>query len=222
MMMFVLTPSLDSIEHKFNSKSIKFPKLHKVPTLEAININKPWSEWKERLRNFGVKPPKRRIELRWVTRRTRPKKPSSSRSFAREARGARGTRGTRGSGGSWGLKTKTEIFFPFFSSRQQQPKKIKINKFQFDRGRMGCPTGPDERLDRVPDGVLNRGQMGGPTGARWGARPGPDGGPDGCQTGCQTGARWGASWGARQGQTECPTGPDGRLDGVPNGVLNRG
>jgi hypothetical protein len=41
MMMFVVTPSLDSIEHKFNSKSIKFPKLHKVPTLEAININKP-------------------------------------------------------------------------------------------------------------------------------------------------------------------------------------
>jgi hypothetical protein len=29
------------IEHKLNSKSIKFPKLHKVPTLEAININKP-------------------------------------------------------------------------------------------------------------------------------------------------------------------------------------
>jgi hypothetical protein len=73
MMMFVVTPSLDSIEHKFNSKSIKFPKLHKVPTLEAININKPWSEWKERLRNFGVKPPKRGIELGWVTRGTRPK-----------------------------------------------------------------------------------------------------------------------------------------------------
>jgi hypothetical protein len=51
MMMFVVTPSLDSIEHKFNSKSIKFPKLHKVPTLEAININKPWSEWKE---GFGT------------------------------------------------------------------------------------------------------------------------------------------------------------------------
>jgi hypothetical protein len=63
MMMFVVTPSLDSIEYKFNSKSIKFPKLHKVPTLEAININKPWNEWKERLRNFGVKPPKRGIEL---------------------------------------------------------------------------------------------------------------------------------------------------------------
>jgi hypothetical protein len=74
MMMFVVTPSLDSIEHKLNSKSIKFPKLHKVPTLEAININKPWSEWKERLRNFGVKPPKRGIELGWVTRGTRPKK----------------------------------------------------------------------------------------------------------------------------------------------------
>jgi hypothetical protein len=41
MMMFVVTPSLDSIEHKFNFKSIKIPKLHKVPTLEAININKP-------------------------------------------------------------------------------------------------------------------------------------------------------------------------------------
>jgi hypothetical protein len=41
MMMFVVTPSLDSIEYKFNSKSSKFPKLHKVPTLEAININKP-------------------------------------------------------------------------------------------------------------------------------------------------------------------------------------
>jgi hypothetical protein len=73
MMMFVVTPSLDSIEHKLNSKSIKFPKLHKVPTLEATNINKPWSEWKERLRNFGVKPSKRGIELRWVTRGTRPK-----------------------------------------------------------------------------------------------------------------------------------------------------
>jgi hypothetical protein len=41
MMMFLVPPSLDSIEHKFNSKSIKFPKLHKVPTVEAININKP-------------------------------------------------------------------------------------------------------------------------------------------------------------------------------------
>jgi hypothetical protein len=41
MMMFVVTPSLESIEHKLNSKSIKFPKLHKVPILEAININKP-------------------------------------------------------------------------------------------------------------------------------------------------------------------------------------
>jgi hypothetical protein len=41
MMMFVVTPSLESIEHRLNSKSIKFPKLHKVPTLEAININKP-------------------------------------------------------------------------------------------------------------------------------------------------------------------------------------
>jgi hypothetical protein len=94
-----VTPSLDSIEHKFNSKSIKFPKLHKVSTLEAIKINKPWSEWRERLRNFGVKPPKRGIELGWVTRGTRLKKPSSSRGFAREARGA---------WGSWGRKPKTE------------------------------------------------------------------------------------------------------------------
>jgi hypothetical protein len=112
MMMFVVTPSLDSIEHKFNSKSIKFPKLHKVPTLEAININKPWSEWKERLRNFGVKRPKRGVELGWVTRGIRPKKPSSSRGFAHEARGARGC---------WGLKT--EHLFPLFSSRQI-PKKL--------------------------------------------------------------------------------------------------
>jgi hypothetical protein len=97
MMMFVVTPSLDSIEHKFNSKSIKFPKLHKVPTLEAININKPYSEWKERLRNFGVKPPKRGIELEWMTRGIRLKKPSSSRDFACEAHGA---------WGSWGLKTE--------------------------------------------------------------------------------------------------------------------
>jgi hypothetical protein len=96
MMMFVVTPSLDSIEHKFNSKSIKFPKLHKDPTLEAIDINKPWSEWKERLRNFGVKPPKRGIELGWVTRGTRPKKPSSFRGFARGARGTTGTVGTVG------------------------------------------------------------------------------------------------------------------------------
>jgi hypothetical protein len=115
MMMFVVTPSLDSIEYKFNSKSIKFPKLHKVPTLEAININKPWSEWKERLRNFRVKPPKRGIELGWVTRGTRPKKPSSSRGFAREACGTRGARGTRG---TWGLKTENRTFF---SSLFQQP-----------------------------------------------------------------------------------------------------
>jgi hypothetical protein len=91
MMIFVVRPSLDSIEHKFNSKSIKFPKLYKVPTLEAININKPWSEWKERLKNFGVKPPKRGIELGWVTRRTRLRKPSSCRGFAREAREVRET-----------------------------------------------------------------------------------------------------------------------------------
>jgi hypothetical protein len=102
MMMFVVTPSLDSIEHKFDSKSIKFPKLHKVPTLEAININKPWSEWKERLRNFGVKPPKRGIELGWVTRGTRPKKPYSSRGFA------------RGAWGSRGLKTENRRFFYIF------------------------------------------------------------------------------------------------------------
>jgi hypothetical protein len=118
MMMFVVTPSLDSIEYKFNSKSIKFHKLHKVPTLETININKPWSEWKERLRNFGVKPPKRGIELGWVTRGTRPKKPSSSRGFACEARAAQAAQGTGGSWGSWGLKTETEHFFPLFSSNQ--------------------------------------------------------------------------------------------------------
>jgi hypothetical protein len=151
MMMFVVTPSLDSIEHKFNSKSIKFPKLHKVPTLEAININKPWSEWKERLRNFGVKPPKRGIELGWVTRGTRPKKPFSSRGFAREARGACGT---------WGLKT--EIFFPLFFCRQQQPKtKQKKEKvfFFFD------PTGSG----RGPDGVPDRARWGARRGARWDA-----------------------------------------------------
>jgi hypothetical protein len=105
MMMFVVTPSLESIEHKLNSKSIKFPKLHKVPTLEAININKPWRDWRERLRNFGVKPPKRRIELGWVTRGTRPKKPYSSCGFAREARGGRGVGGFWG---FWGFKPKTE------------------------------------------------------------------------------------------------------------------
>jgi hypothetical protein len=87
MMMFVVTPSLDSIEHKFTSKSIKFPK---------------WSEWKKRLRNFGVKPPKRGIELGWVTRGTRLKKPSSSRGFAREACRARG---------AWGLKIENRTFF---------------------------------------------------------------------------------------------------------------
>jgi hypothetical protein len=126
-MMFVVTPSLDSIEYKFNSKSIKFPKLHKVPTLEAININKPWNEWRERLRNFGVKPPKRGIELGWVTRGTRPKKPSSSRGFAREARGARGT------WGSWGLKTENQTFF---SSLFQQPT-TKFYLFIFSGGRTG-------------------------------------------------------------------------------------
>jgi hypothetical protein len=102
MMMLIVTPSLDSIEHKLNSKSIKFSKLHKVPTLEAININKPESEWKERLRNFGVKPPKRGIELGWVTKGTRPKKPSSSRGFARKARGA---------WRAWGLKIENRNYF---------------------------------------------------------------------------------------------------------------
>jgi hypothetical protein len=58
---------------------------------------------KERVKNFGVKPPKRGIELGWVTRETRPKKPFSSRGFTRKARRARGTRGTWG---SWGLKTE--------------------------------------------------------------------------------------------------------------------
>jgi hypothetical protein len=67
---------------------------------------------------LGVKPPKRGIELGWVTRGTRPKKPSSSRGFAHGAQGA------WGSWGSWGLKTKNQkpnIFF-LFSSRQL-PKK---------------------------------------------------------------------------------------------------
>jgi hypothetical protein len=124
-----VTPLLDSIEHKFNSKSIKFPKVHKVPTLEAININKPWSEWKERFRNFGVKPPKRGIELGWVTRGTRPKKPSSSRGFAHEAYGAWGA---WGAWGSWGLKSENRTFFS--SVFQQATTKIKIkikNNFLF-------------------------------------------------------------------------------------------
>jgi hypothetical protein len=114
MMMFVVTPSLDSIEHKFNPKSIKFPKLHKVPILEAININQPWSEWKERLRNFGVKPPKRGVELGWVTRGTRPKKPSFSR----------GARGAWGSWGSWRLKTENRTFFSSLFQRAITTKKI--------------------------------------------------------------------------------------------------
>jgi hypothetical protein len=84
-MMFVVTPKLDSIEHELNSKSIKFPKLYNIITLEAININKPYSERKERVKNFGVKPPKRGIELGWMT------------SEACEA---------RGTWGSWGLKTE--------------------------------------------------------------------------------------------------------------------
>jgi hypothetical protein len=118
MMMFVVPPSLDSIEHKFNSKSIKFPKLHKVSTVEAININKPWSEWRERLRDFGVKPPKRGIELGWVTRRTRPKK-HSSRGFACEACGA------WGAWGSWGLKTENQIIIFSFPAGNNYQKKIK-------------------------------------------------------------------------------------------------
>jgi hypothetical protein len=119
MMMLVVTPSLDSIEHKLNSKSIKFPKLHKVPTLEAININKPSREWRERLRNFGVKQPKRGIELGWVTRGTRPRKPSSSRGFVREARGA------RGAWGAWGLKTENRNFFLSFQEGNNYQKNKK-------------------------------------------------------------------------------------------------
>jgi hypothetical protein len=38
--LYYIVALLHSIEHKFNSKSIKFPKLHKAATLEAININK--------------------------------------------------------------------------------------------------------------------------------------------------------------------------------------
>jgi hypothetical protein len=63
-----------------------------------------------RLRNFGIKPPKRGIELGWVTRGTRPKKPSSSRGFAHGARAVRGVRGIRGFWGFrgfWGLKTES-------------------------------------------------------------------------------------------------------------------
>jgi hypothetical protein len=122
--MFVVTPSLNSIDHKFNSKSIKFPKLYKVPTLEAININKPWSEWKERLRNFGVKPPKRGIELGWVTRGTRPKKPFSSHGFAHAACGSRGS---RGSWGSWGLKTENRTFFSSLFQHATTKKKLILN-----------------------------------------------------------------------------------------------
>jgi hypothetical protein len=48
---------------------------------------------------LGVKPPKRGIELGWVTRGTRPKKPSSSRDFARGAREAQGGRGGKERGG---------------------------------------------------------------------------------------------------------------------------
>jgi hypothetical protein len=75
----------------------------------------------ERLRNFGVKPPKRGIELGWVTRGSRPKKPSSSRGFAREVREARGAQG------SWGLKT--EFFFSLFKTATTTKKKIKNNFF---------------------------------------------------------------------------------------------
>jgi hypothetical protein len=135
MMMFVVTPSLDSIEHKFNSKSIKFPKLHKVPTLEAINIKKPWSEWIERLRNFGVKPPKRGIELGWVTRGTRPKKPSSSRGFARKARGA------RGAWGSWGLKIENRTFFSSLFQQATTKKKLIFYFLNFFRASTPRPRG---------------------------------------------------------------------------------
>jgi hypothetical protein len=78
-------------------------------------------------RNFGVKPPKRGIELGWVTRGTRPKKPSSSRGFAREAHGARGVRGVWGFWGFWGLKTENRKLKKnsLFPSRQQLPKKKK-------------------------------------------------------------------------------------------------
>jgi hypothetical protein len=152
MIMFVVTPSLDSIEYKFNSKSIKFPKLHKVPTLEIININKPWSKWKERLRNFGVKPPKRGIELGWVTRGTRPKKPSSSHGFTREARGA------RGAWGAWGLKTENRTFF---SSLFQQPttKKIIIFKLFFFVRPRTVETRP--RVKLRPRGKCGRGRTSG-------------------------------------------------------------
>ena len=93
--MFVVTPKLDSIEHELNSKPIKFPKFYNIITLEAININKPQSERKERVKNVGIKPPKRRIELGWVTGGTRPKKPSSSCGFAHEAHRARGSQGLK-------------------------------------------------------------------------------------------------------------------------------
>jgi hypothetical protein len=76
-----------------------------------------------RLRNFGVKQPKRGIELGWVTRGTRPKKPSSSRGFACEAWGA---------WRSWGLKTENRKKNSLFSSRKQLPKiKIKIKNLFF-------------------------------------------------------------------------------------------
>jgi hypothetical protein len=68
---------------------------HKLPKQQSTSF---WSQG-----IFGVKPPKRGIQLGWVTRRTRPKKPSSSRGFAREARGARV---------SWGLKTENRTSFP--------------------------------------------------------------------------------------------------------------
>jgi hypothetical protein len=98
------------------------------------------------LRNFGVKPPKRGIELRWVTRGSRPKKPSSSCGFARKARGARGTRGT------WGLKTKNRnIFSPLFQLATTTKKIYK--KFRPDRGWTGWPTGARQWPDGGPDGA---------------------------------------------------------------------
>jgi hypothetical protein len=83
-----------------------------------------WTNVDTRLRNFGVKPPKRGIELGWVTRGTRPKKPSSSCGFTHEAHGARGA---RGSWGSWGLKTENQTFFSFLF--QQATTKLFIYLF---------------------------------------------------------------------------------------------
>jgi hypothetical protein len=130
-------------------------KLHKVPTLEAININKPWSEWKERLRNFGVKPPKRGIELGWVTRGTRPKKPSSSRGFA------------RGAWGAWGLKTENRTFFSSLFNPTTQ-KKLKLLLF-FERLRGHSPSAQTHQPIR--EGGEGEGEGEGQGGKRVGPRP---------------------------------------------------